>query len=154
MRVYFPNGILHLSSLILRTVMGPLDLYLPDFSIPEQLDLATQNGNRLYWKIPFRFHLDHNPFNHMISAIYIYNKITPITWSTFQSITGLVSGIYFFNKDTSNTLCTLMQAGRANSKEIGPILAKTSKGSEYLEASLEQFPKFKELFLGLNFKNT
>jgi hypothetical protein len=47
-----------------------------------------------------------------------------------------------------------MDIGSASMYAIGPILSRISKGPQYLAASFEQFPNFKELLLAFTFKNT
>jgi hypothetical protein len=64
--------ILMLPSSILRTVLGPLNLYKPYGLIPELFDFSVQNAHRTHLKSVFLLHLNHIPINNMISIRYIF----------------------------------------------------------------------------------
>ena len=72
----------------------------------------------------------------------------------FQSITWVASCTYRFDKKTWNTLCTFILGGSASSYATNPILANTSKGTQYLGTCLKKFPKLKALLFGFCFRYT
>jgi hypothetical protein len=59
MWVLFPHSIHALPSCILRTILGPLDLYYPHGSIPDFFYFLVQYANRWHLKISFWLHLDY-----------------------------------------------------------------------------------------------
>jgi hypothetical protein len=72
MWVFCPHCIFMLPSSILRTVLGPLNLYKPYGSSPELLEFPVQNVHRMHLKSAFLLHLNHIPINNMISIDYIF----------------------------------------------------------------------------------
>jgi hypothetical protein len=74
MRIIFSHSILALLGFILRTVLGPLDLYQLHESIPDIFDLPIQYANWSYLKYAFYIHLNYIPINDMINVRYIFLK--------------------------------------------------------------------------------
>ena len=66
--------ILHLPSILLRTVVLPLHLYLSYGSISEHGDLPVEDAQWLGLELFLRFHLDHIPICHMARIMYIFLK--------------------------------------------------------------------------------
>jgi hypothetical protein len=74
MWVLCPHNICMLPCRILRTVLGPLDLYKLYSSIPELFSFLVQYAHRMHLQDTFWFHLNHIPINNMISIRYIFLK--------------------------------------------------------------------------------
>jgi hypothetical protein len=72
MRVFYPHSIFMIPSSILRTILGPLNLYKPYGLVPEPFYFLVQNVHRMHLKSAFLFHLNHIPINNMISIRYIF----------------------------------------------------------------------------------
>jgi hypothetical protein len=72
MWVFCPHHILMLPSSVLRTVLGPLDLYKPYGLVMELLDFPVQNVHQMHLKNAFLLHLNHIPINNMIRIRYIF----------------------------------------------------------------------------------
>ena len=74
MWVFFPHSIFMLPSCVLRTVLGPLDLYKPYGSILELFSLPVQYVHQMYLQDTFFLHLNHIPIDYMFSIKYIFLK--------------------------------------------------------------------------------
>ena len=74
MRILCSHSIFALLGCILRTVLGPLDLYQLHGSILELLDFLVQYESQSCLKISLWLHLNHIPINDMISIMYILIK--------------------------------------------------------------------------------
>jgi hypothetical protein len=72
MLVFCLHCILMLPSSILRTILGPLELYKTYGSVPELFDFLVQNAYWMHLKSNFFLHLNHIPINNMISIKYIF----------------------------------------------------------------------------------
>jgi hypothetical protein len=74
MWVFYPHSIFMLPSCVIKTVLGPLDLYKPYGSTSELFYFLVQNVYRMHLKSAFLLHLNHIPMNNMISIRYIFLK--------------------------------------------------------------------------------
>jgi hypothetical protein len=72
MWVFCLHCILMLPSSILKTVLGPLNLYKPYGSVLELLEFLVQNAHQMHLKRTFLLHLNHILVNNMISIKYIF----------------------------------------------------------------------------------
>ena len=99
MSVCLPHHIFQFPSHILKSIVDPLNLNLIDFFVHEQLCLLAYNGNNLYQKVFFRFHL-------VVSNTYTKHNQYHVYLSTWNHIyTNMLTRIICqFQNNLSNNI--------------------------------------------------
>jgi hypothetical protein len=72
MWIFCPHCILMLPSSVLKTVLGPLNIYNPYGSIMELIYFSVQNAHWMHLQSAFLVHLNHILINNMIMIRYIF----------------------------------------------------------------------------------
>ena len=93
MWVLRPYSVLVIPCHILRTVLGPLDLYKLNSWIPELFYFPVQYAHKMHLQDTFWFHLNHIPIDYMISIRYIYFLSNEI-WDTLGTVKDVVMQAY------------------------------------------------------------